>query len=124
MCSVSVITASHERVGEQFGRVADVETDRAQVHRAPWIGRHDQRVDVTTGTTDRFDLAQPDLARELRFERRVGAPGPTAEAVVCGVDESIRGRQHRSYRALCLLHVAEVTGVLYDDFAPGVGERE
>ena len=38
-----------EGVGEQLGRVADVEPGRAEVHRAPGVGRDHERVGALTG---------------------------------------------------------------------------
>ena len=51
---------------------------------------------------------------ELRLERGVGAAGAAAQAVVVGVAQSVRRREHGAHRAVRLLHVAEVARVLHD----------
>ena len=97
--------------------MADVEPGRAEVHRAAGVGGDDdQRAGASPAAApERGDLAVADLAGELGLAHRVRAAGAAAQAVVGGLAQPVRRREHGAHRALRLLHVAQVARVLHDD---------
>ena len=66
------------------------------------------------GTLDRRQLALADLPGQLRLQRRVGAAGAAAQAVVVELDDVGDGAEHGAHRRLGALHVAQVARILDD----------
>ena len=105
-----------ECVGEQVGRVADVEAGGAEVHRAARVRRHDERVGAPPARPDRVDLAVADRRSTSSGSSAAYAPPAPQHRPSSSVStQPVRGREHGADRAVRLLHVAEVARVLHDD---------
>ena len=79
-----------------------------------WRWRRPSRPMRCRGPADGGDLAVADLAGQRRLERRVGAAGAAAQAVVVELDDVGDVAEHGAHRLVGPLHVAEVARVLDD----------
>ena len=102
-----------ERPLNELDGVKSIHPGRREMHRTPRVGA---RHDVGRTSLDGPELSVTDLARHLGFDNRVGAAGPTAQALVIQFDEFPNDRaQNRAGRLVRPLDVTQVARVLNRD---------
>jgi hypothetical protein len=105
-----------ERVTDDVDRMSHPKSGRGEEHGATRIGRrHHYLASIRRGRSDRLHLARSNDLGEVGMHERVGATGTATQAIVGQLENVGPISQDATGRAVDLLHVPVVAGVLDEE---------
>ena len=91
-----------------------IDPGRRQVLCATRVRRDDRKVAAPIRPRDLTDLSFANRSRHFWFENRIGAAGPTTQAIILEVDDIGHMLDDLSHRLMDSLNVSEVARLLHD----------